>query len=243
MEEKIAGDSESSNLRLSVPTDGVRDSVATSGIRDSYLSYSTGVPDSLVSEDDDVKPLDKAAAQQRDANTQKWYQRRKFWAVCGIANIILTVIMVPVIIFGIFPKVAQNAINKSQLTYNSVFLQDPITEDSFHLTIKGDLINAGSFDAETSFPGPVQVYWNGALLGEVSLSPVKITGGKGQISVDDTFTIKDPAKFAEFAAYQMTGNSFAWSIQGKVKVKAMGITKSGLLFEKTITLPGKYQEE
>ena len=136
MAEEIVRDetaSDSTNIRFSVPTDGVRDSIDTSGIRDSYLSYSTGVPESVATEDDSTKPLEKDA---RPRNTAKWYKRKTFWTFCGITTIILTIILVPVIIFGVFPKIAQSSINKSQITYDQIIISDPITDSSFKISIQ-----------------------------------------------------------------------------------------------------------
>jgi len=240
MAEEIVRDSttsDSTNIRFSVPTDGVRDSIATSGIRDSYLSYSTGVPESVATDDDPTRPLE---GNEKDVkrDTSKWYKRKSFWTFCGITTIILTIILVPVIIFGVFPKIAQHSIDESQISYNRIIISDPITDNNFKISIQGSLSGGGSFDADASFPDPIQVYWDGALLGELPLSPLKLRDGQANFTVDDTFTIKDPAKFAEFTTYQLTAETFTWNVQGKVKIKALGITKSGLTLNKDIILQG-----
>ncbi|CAG8474891.1 9702_t:CDS:2 [Paraglomus occultum] len=240
MTEEIVRDSatsDSTNIRFSVPTDGVRDSIATSGIRDSYLSYSTGVPESVLSEDDHTKPLEPNEKHAKQKNA-KWYKRKTFWTFCGVSTIILTIILVPVIIFGIFPKIAQSSINKSQITYDQIIIGDPITDTDFKISISGSLSGGGNFDADASFPDPIQVYWEGALLGEVPMSSVKLRGGQADFTIDDTFTIKDAAKFSEFTIYTLTAETFTWNVQGKVKIKALGITKSGLTLNKDIVLPG-----
>uniref|UniRef100_A0A1D1Y3R8 30S ribosomal protein S2 n=1 Tax=Anthurium amnicola TaxID=1678845 RepID=A0A1D1Y3R8_9ARAE len=241
MAEEIVRDetaSDSTNIRFSVPTDGVRDSIATSGIRDSYLSYSTGVPESVATDDDPTRPLegDEKAAKKRD--TAKWYKRKSFWTFCGITTIILTIILVPVIIFGVFPKIAQSSINKSEITYNRIIISDPITDNNFKISIQGSLSGGGSFDADASFTDPIQVYWDSVLLGEVPLEPLKLRDGQANFTIDDTFTIKDAAKFAEFTTYQLTAETFTWNVQGKVKIKALGITKSGLILNKNIVIQG-----
>ncbi|CAG8506355.1 4832_t:CDS:2 [Paraglomus brasilianum] len=241
MAEEIVRDetaSDSTNIRFSVPTDGVRDSIATSGIRDSYLSYSTGVPESVATDDDPTRPLEGNEKDAKKRNPAKWYKRKSFWTFCGITTIILTIILVPVIIFGVFPKVAQSSINKSQITYSRIIISDPITDSSFKISIQGSLSGGGSFDADASFIDPVQVYWDDTLLGELPLEPLKLRDGQANVTVDDTFTIKDAAKFAEFTTYQLTAETFTWNIQGKVKIKALGITKSGLTLNKNVVIQG-----
>ncbi|KAG9300203.1 hypothetical protein G9A89_002649 [Geosiphon pyriformis] len=152
--------------------------------------------------------------------------------------LIFLAILIPVLILVVFPKTIQNKINKSTITITSLSISPPITESSFRLLTKLKIKTAGSLDASIRFPDPVNIIWNGTVLGNVRFSKTNIHHGEAEIESNEEFLITKKEKFKEFTKVLLNDKEFTWTLDGKATVKALSITKSGLDFKKDILLAG-----
>ncbi|KAF9975258.1 hypothetical protein BGZ73_001149 [Actinomortierella ambigua] len=165
---------------------------------------------------------------------QKFYRRKKFWMCCIPTTIIAIVVAVVLALYVIMPKIAQGLMDKSAINLQQIDIANP-TESAMTVTMKGKMENTGPFHAEISFPEPVQVSWNGAVLGTTEIPGTSsASGGSGDLDVVSSFKVTDPAKFAEFSAYMLNAESFIWRLDGKLNVKALGHTVKDLNLNKEI---------
>ncbi|KAG9300205.1 hypothetical protein G9A89_002651 [Geosiphon pyriformis] len=182
---------------------------------------------------------DNLESSHRDIESKsKFYAEKKYWLLLIILFLIIVVILIPVLILVVFPKTIQNKINKSTITITSLSISPPITESSFRLLTKSKITNAGSLDASIKFPDPVNIIWNGTVLGNVRFPETKIDHGEAEIESNEEFLITNGEKFKEFTKAQLNDKEFTWTLDGKATVKALSITKSGLDFKKDILLAG-----
>ncbi|KAG0263532.1 hypothetical protein DFQ27_001692 [Actinomortierella ambigua] len=164
----------------------------------------------------------------------KFYRRRRFWMCCIPTTIITIVVAVVLALYVIMPKIAQGLMNKSAINLHQIDITAP-TESKMSVAMKGKMENTGPFHAEISFPEPVQVSWNGAVLGTTTIpGKSSASGGSGDLDVVSDFTVTDAAKFAEFSSYMLNSESFIWKLDGKLNVKALGHTVKGLDLSKEI---------
>jgi len=131
--------------------------------------------------------------------TSPFYKRRKYWIFCAILTVIIVAIVVPVALFAILPKVAQNIINKSNMGFKSIQITNP-TNTSMTMSMNGDLTDTGPFSATIKFPEPIEVYYGETKLGSMSLPDAKASGGHGDLIADATFNIADETAFGSFSA-------------------------------------------
>ncbi|KAJ3202343.1 hypothetical protein HDU67_000616, partial [Dinochytrium kinnereticum] len=190
-----------------------------------------------------------AAAAAGNEKPQFWTRRRKISAfVCGVVSLVLLAIMVPVLLFVVMPKIAQDSINHSTLTFTQVNITD-ITDASYTLSSKGRVENAGSFDADISFDGPVNVYWTNRpnsnpdlLIGTMSLPGFSVAGAapkSGNVEIPGaTFKVESVDSMSLFSKYLISEGTFSWRLKGKAAAKALGITIKGLSLDKVVSLNG-----
>ncbi|CAG8526725.1 6683_t:CDS:10 [Ambispora gerdemannii] len=200
-------------------------------IRNSVLSYAI---------DSDREPIKKRLSNQlydyNDASL--WYKRKRTWLLCGGILLIILAVLLPLILFVIFPVSVQRAIDHSNTTFHSLIIA-PAGEQKFHLNVSGSVSNAGSYKAVVSYPEPAEVLWNDTKIGTIGLPDISINeGGSGELKNVGDLMISDPYAFANFVKTQLTEETFTWNIRAKMSVKIMGITKKGLPFEKAVTLKG-----
>ncbi|KAG0264521.1 hypothetical protein DFQ27_001190 [Actinomortierella ambigua] len=167
-----------------------------------------------------------------------FYKRRKYWIFCAILTVVIVAIAVPVALFVILPKVAQSIVNQSKLSFNSIQITEP-TNTTMKMALNGALNDAGPFHATVSYPVPIQVFYQGQKLGEMTDMPqTEASGGKGSIEGTASFTVTDEAAFSSFSKDMLGQKSFVWNLRGKVEIRAMGRTVSDLDLSKDIEMLG-----
>ncbi|KAJ3103348.1 hypothetical protein HDU96_009295 [Phlyctochytrium bullatum] len=209
--------------------------------------------DVRLSEDAEIRPrgtnnpADDAAA--AGGKPPFWTRRRKvFAAVCGGVTLVLLAVLIPVTLLVLMPKIAQDAINSSSLTFSSVNISD-VTDASYTLSSRGRVENAGAFDADISFAGPVSVFWtdrpNGAAdlkLGSMSLPGFSVSGSapkSGNVDIPKAkFEIESLDAMSDFSKFLISQGGFSWRLKGSAEAKALGITLKGLSLDKVVKLPG-----
>ncbi|KAG0231208.1 hypothetical protein BGW41_002236 [Actinomortierella wolfii] len=170
--------------------------------------------------------------------SRPFYKRRNYWIFCAILTVVIVAIAVPVALFVILPKVAQSIVNQSELRFNNIQITEP-TNTSMKMALSGALGNAGPFHATVSYPVPIEVFYQGVKLGEMTDMPeTKASGGKGAIEGVSTFTITDEAAFSAFSKDMLGNQQFDWDLHGKVEIRAMGRTVKNLNLNKKITMLG-----
>ncbi|KAJ3131312.1 hypothetical protein HK100_006524 [Physocladia obscura] len=161
--------------------------------------------------------------------------------VVGVV-VVLVIVLALIVVYVIAPKIAQSSLNSSNLNLSSSSITNA-TATSFTIVSAGNVTNAGSVNADISFPDPVTVSWiqpNGSdlPLGTITLSPISANGGFGNVSLDTLFLVTDAAAFGKFATYMIQGTVWVWRLTGSATVHALGITMNGLSLDKTITMAG-----
>ncbi|KAJ3379159.1 hypothetical protein HDU84_006989 [Entophlyctis sp. JEL0112] len=193
---------------------------------------------------------DKNIDQVEDGDQQQQPQGKK---VCGIVwnkkRLIILVVCLAIgivviallAVFVIAPKIAQSALDGSQLNLSSSTIAK-VTEESFAITSSGNATNTGAISADISFPDPVSVYWVNdgpdMLLGTLTLQPISASGGYGDVSLNSTFVIANTTAVGLFSVYMIQGTSWSWRLSGSCTVKALGITMNGISLNKIVTMSG-----
>ncbi|KAG6908393.1 hypothetical protein DXG01_004822 [Tephrocybe rancida] len=132
--------------------------------------------------------------------------------------------------------IVQQIVGGSSLGISTVLITDP-KQTSFGTQLKGNIANAGPFDAVISFPSGLVVAWSGGALGKIKMDDVKVTGDVGgAIDAATTFAVADVDHLTEFTKVLLTQESFDWDISGQ---NLSGISVSGVdLTSRTVTLKG-----
>ncbi|KAG6878541.1 hypothetical protein C0993_004439 [Termitomyces sp. T159_Od127] len=136
--------------------------------------------------------------------------------------------------------IVQQIVGGSSLGISTVLITDP-KQNSFGTQMKGNIGNAGPFDAVISFPSGLTVSWAGKPLGNIKLGDVKVTGNVGgTIDATSSFEVADVAHLTDFTKTLLTEESFEWQISAQnVSVSALGISVPNIVLnEKTVTLKG-----
>jgi hypothetical protein len=107
--------------------------------------------------------------------TPKFYRRRKYWYICAPVTIAIVLLVVLLVLFVGFPKIAQNTINGSSITVHTaqitfpdqtgtVSKRDTVDANStFILSMDSSLSNTGPFSATIAFD-EISVYFNDSVL-------------------------------------------------------------------------------
>ncbi|RKP13779.1 hypothetical protein BJ684DRAFT_3056, partial [Piptocephalis cylindrospora] len=136
------------------------------------------------------------------------------------------------------PAVAQSAINGSKMSITSANITSP-QEDSFVMRMSGLVTDTGPFDAEIEMAGPIQVYSDGVLLGEMIMDPISSKAGVGaKLESSPTFRVTNKEGFGDFSGRMLRTESFTWTLDGQVNIIAMGMTLTGIRLRKEITMKG-----
>lgn len=128
-----------------------------------------------------------------------FYRRKKVIWTCVIGTIIFLAIFVPLLIFVIIPKIAQAMLNSSSMTIIQLNMTNP-GETSLTVSVSAEVGGIPKiFSADMEFTEKVLVSWNGQAIGSMSLDPVHVSGGKGNILQSTSFAIVNKDAFAAFA--------------------------------------------
>ncbi|KAI9331281.1 hypothetical protein DFJ73DRAFT_84517 [Zopfochytrium polystomum] len=174
-----------------------------------------------------------------------WTRRKKMaFAICCGVGLIVALVVILLVIFVIVPKIAQDTINKSEITFQTVKITS-IQDSQFTLDSKGSVGNAGAFPATLS-TGPVTIFWadrpGGAAdltLGTLNLDPISISGGAADLIVNSaSVTVTDEAAMGQFSKYLISSSTFTWRLVATASVKALGITANNLSLDKKISFSG-----
>ncbi|CAO3693098.1 unnamed protein product [Umbelopsis ramanniana] len=179
----------------------------------------------------------------------KFYKRRKYWYICVPVTIAIVLLVVLLILFVGFPKIAQSSINGSTITVHNAQITFPNQSgtvskrdgtdgnSTFILSMESDLSNTGPFSATITFD-EISVYFNDSiLLGTINLPSTSVSGSKGTLNSNSNFAIANEDDFANFATYMMQTDTFKWTLKGGAHVSALGRTSSVTL-DKDIYIDG-----
>ncbi|KAG6857277.1 hypothetical protein H0H87_007110 [Tephrocybe sp. NHM501043] len=144
----------------------------------------------------------------------------------------------------ILPVLAQPIVQKivggSTLGIENVLITDP-KQTAFSSHLKGNIGNAGPFDAVISFPSGLIIDWASQTLGKIKMADVQVTGDVGApIDATSSFEVADVAHLTEFTKVLLNEESFEWNISGEnLSVNALGINVPGItLSSRSVTLKG-----
>ncbi|KAJ3154215.1 hypothetical protein HK101_001673 [Irineochytrium annulatum] len=201
-----------------------------------------------------LTPTATPTATAADANVEKEalpaaspkprMSRKRVICVSVLVGLVVIILILLLVLFVGGPKIAQTIVNQSVLSFTGTAISNT-TQNTFTLASNGSISNAGSIQADISFPDPLQVFWtnrpNGegdVLLGTIPMNGVSASGGVATFSQANTFSIKDVATMTTFTAYLNANPSFSWRLVGSPTIKALGVNFKGLSMDKTITLAG-----
>ena len=167
--------------------------------------------------------------------SRRFYRQKKYWLICSLITILIIVTIVLVILFVVFPITAQFIMDnlgfqiyQADITFSEAKnsfsrREDHEMNNTFYLRMTSDLVNTGPLPAEITFHNPVNVYYNETFLGTVILPSAHISGGKGFLEANTSFSIYNTAYFAEFVKDMFAVPTFAWIIKGKVDIAVLGM--------------------
>lgn len=135
--------------------------------------------------------------------------------------------------------IVQSIVDGSVLAFETIVLSN-VAEGSFTVQMKGSISNTGPMDATIKFPQPLDVHWQGQLLGTVTMADINAVADQGaQFDVQGTFTVSNGDSMGTFAAYLINNDEFKWEIIGSsISVSALGYTFTGVSLQKDVTLKG-----
>ncbi|KAI9005448.1 hypothetical protein CLU79DRAFT_841094 [Phycomyces nitens] len=139
---------------------------------------------------------------------RKFYKKKKFWIICLSVGLVIFIVVLLLILFVAFPKIAQSIMNKSKLA---------VREANISFT---NPQNAGTV-VKRDVQEPIEVYYNETVIGTITLPDSKIAGGKGVIEAVTPFVIADTAYFAAFTREMLAKEKFTWTLKGKLDITAL----------------------
>jgi hypothetical protein len=167
---------------------------------------------------------------------KKFYKNKKYWIICSIISIIVIVVVVCLIVFVFFPMIVQSLMNQAGIDVNGADIsfsqpqqqqqqqavkRDFDIQNTFFMDMQSSLKNTGPFSADIVFHNPILVYYNGTLLGNITLPGTSISGGHGDLNAQTPFLIQDPNYFALFSKDMLAKDSFDWNLKGSCDVTAL----------------------
>eukprot|EP01119_Soliformovum_irregulare_P014366 TRINITY_DN3928_c0_g1_i1.p1 TRINITY_DN3928_c0_g1~~TRINITY_DN3928_c0_g1_i1.p1 ORF type:complete len:543 (-),score=130.88 TRINITY_DN3928_c0_g1_i1:18-1646(-) len=169
-------------------------------------------------------------------------------SVCFCIVIVISVIMTlalfsvitaPIILDDIGPKIAQQSMDNSALTFNKITMHSP-NGMTIQLTQNLTLSNSGSFPA-TIEATTLDVSYNGNKFGSIEMQEMKVAAFvPTNVEFTSTLTITDVATFQSSSRALMVGSAVQWRLQGSITVQiSMGSQLSfDLKFDKLVTVQG-----
>ncbi|GAA6057282.1 hypothetical protein JCM3770_004534 [Rhodotorula araucariae] len=191
-------------------------------------------------------PIGLLAAMGTPYAKKPLWKSRKFQVLCPILTLVVLVTSIFILIFPVVRAIAVHALSTSVLHIDASNITRP-SNDSFTLTLEGQVRKVGVFPAQLYFERPVRAYWvsprnttREIQIGHFALERIGVAAGHGRIKQQTTFFIDDREGFAEFAQYLITQDSFTWRLRSEhVQAKALAfIAANKLDFTKDLTLPG-----
>jgi len=126
-----------------------------------------------------------------------------------------------------------------------------LLNDSFHLTLEGQVKKAGVFPAQLYFNAPVHVYWNSPPtdeqpmeeleLGVFPLDRIGVAAGHARLKQLTKFNITNQQGFSEFTKFMVTQSSFTWRLKcDNAHIEALGFlpTFKNLKMTKDVVING-----
>ncbi|GJN94719.1 hypothetical protein Rhopal_007810-T1 [Rhodotorula paludigena] len=174
------------------------------------------------------------------------WKSRKCQILCPILTFIVLLVAILLLVFPIVRAIAMHALSTSVLHIDASNITQP-SNDSFTLTLEGQVKKVGIFPAQLYFERPVRAYWvsprnttREIQIGHFALERIGVAAGHGRIKQQTQFLIDDQEGFAEFAQFLITQEQFTWRLRSEsVQAKALGfIAANRLDFTKDLTLPG-----
>lgn len=135
------------------------------------------------------------------------------------------------------PPIVQNIVTGAGLSFSRGNVYN-VTDNGFTASLVGSLTNAGPFDALISFPGPVNVIWQGSHIADLTLPPICSAGGIGVPDLETTaiLQIVDLGRFTDFATYILLNPSFTWTIfTNQLRVAALNTFFDDVVLQKDIS--------
>ncbi|KAK3829866.1 MAG: hypothetical protein JOS17DRAFT_747849 [Linnemannia elongata] len=167
-----------------------------------------------------------------------FYRRKKVIWTCVLGTIIFLAIFIPLLIFVIIPKIAQAMLNSSSMSILQLNMTNP-GETSLTVSVSAEVGGIPKiFSADMEFTEKVLVSWNGQAIGSMSLDPVHVSGGKGNILQSTAFAIVNKDAFAAFAKDMLAADGFEWTLTSTATLKALGQTIKDLEVNKVLKMNG-----
>ncbi|WFD23341.1 hypothetical protein MEQU1_002030 [Malassezia equina] len=133
--------------------------------------------------------------------------------------------------------IVQNLVDQATLTFQVANVSQ-LTNNGFHLNLKGSLLKTGPFDAQIEFPDGVSVRWQGKDIAKIKLPPIRAVATEGVPNLITTgdLTITDQGQFTNFAKYILHQKSFTWTIHSdKLRVRALNIVFDDVKISKDVS--------
>ncbi|BGP44010.1 hypothetical protein JCM10449v2_008067 [Rhodotorula kratochvilovae] len=191
-------------------------------------------------------PIGLLAAMGTPYAKKPLWKSRKFKILCPILTLIVGIVAIVILVLPVVRAIAMHALSTSVLHIDASNITRP-SNDSFTLTLEGQVKKVGVFPAQLYFERPVRAYWvsprntsREIQIGHFALERIGVAAGHGRIKQQTQFVIDDREGFAEFAQYLITQESFTWRLRSEhVQAKALAfIAANKLDFTKDLTLPG-----
>ncbi|KAL4884364.1 hypothetical protein BJY04DRAFT_7314 [Aspergillus karnatakaensis] len=164
------------------------------------------------------------------AHFKKWW-----WAHLIAFCAIVLIIALPLVYVG-YPNIAQEDIDESTLTVESMEISDP-APNGFHLNQR-QVIGSGSifhpriysFDAEVSLQGSPP-------FATVTVPSVRADDGV-ELVIDQWLELSDTGAFADFSTAVMMNEEFQLHVVGEPDLKLGALPKISVDYDKTVTMKG-----
>lgn len=121
--------------------------------------------------------------------------------------------------------IVQNIVDQATLSFSVTNITN-VRDDGFDLSLEGQLLNTGPFDAQIEFPEGVAVTWEGQNIAQISLPPICAMANEGvpNLQSHGKLKITNQKGFTKFATYILHNPSFVWTIHSdKLRVRALNI--------------------
>ncbi|WFD30560.1 hypothetical protein MSPP1_001581 [Malassezia sp. CBS 17886] len=185
----------------------------------------------------------------RDTPYQKKFISRKL-IFCCLLQPLIAVIALVIILLPVLYAVAVHTLSVSVMHIYASNITDP-GENSFPLSLEGQIKKASIFPATLYFREPVVVHWNTpptdteemreVVLGQFNLDHVGVAANHGRLKQATQFNISDPAIFGEFTKYLINNEEFTWRLKcNNVHVEAISFipTFKNLQLTKDVVFKG-----
>ncbi|KAK0557527.1 hypothetical protein OC844_005558 [Tilletia horrida] len=192
-----------------------------------------------------VHPIGFLAAQKTFYGKKHFSKKLGFCCVALAPPIIIIALIIALI--PVVWAIGMHALHTAQIHVYSANITS-ITNNSFPISLDGQVKKTGIFPARAFFRESVDVYWmtpppnmEERHLGSMNLSYLGIAAGHARLRQATTFQIRDEEAFGQFAEFLVSQEEFTWKLNtSNVHVKAFGFlpTFKNLDFNKHLVLKG-----